>query len=128
MSVRTPEWMKRTSDAWHSHRKRALAAGAHLDYGLEDLRRLVEGSAYCAYCDIRLTPRSWSCDHAVPVSRGGGFELGNIAIVCKCCNLAKGNATADEFKGLLSLVESWHHVARQSLLTRLRIGGKAFRR
>ena len=37
-------------------------------------------------------------DHIVPLSKGGGSEPGNIQLLCRWCNLSKGNKTDAEFR------------------------------
>ena len=55
----------------------------------------------CAYCGVRLYrnkgPYRLTCDHIVPLSRGGTHERKNLAAACGPCNQAKGNLTAEEF-------------------------------
>lgn len=48
----------------------------------------------CSYCGahgVRL-----ECDHIIPVSRGGGHDIGNLATACFKCNREKHNRTPSE--------------------------------
>jgi hypothetical protein len=74
---RTPLFLRRTANAVQSHRKRAAAAGARIDYGLDELRRkLADALALpCCYCGVSMTDATWSSDHATPTSRGGSYGL-----------------------------------------------------
>ena len=50
----------------------------------------------CQYCGKR--GGNLHCDHVIPVSRGGGNELSNLATACAACNMAKHNKTPGEWK------------------------------
>jgi 5-methylcytosine-specific restriction endonuclease McrA len=50
----------------------------------------------CQYCGIRRSPREVTCDHVVPVSRGGITSWDNLVTACKPCNHHKGSRTPDE--------------------------------
>lgn len=50
----------------------------------------------CAYCGDVFTMRELTCEHIVPVSRGGANVWTNVVTTCKCCNNRKGNKTLDE--------------------------------
>lgn len=47
----------------------------------------------CAYCQFPAT----EVDHIVPVSRGGGVALANLAPACLECNAEKGDRTPGEW-------------------------------
>lgn len=56
----------------------------------------------CWYCTGTMTldhglPNSFTIDHAIPVSRGGGNDLNNLVPACRRCNAEKRTMTADEF-------------------------------
>lgn len=56
----------------------------------------------CWYCADTMTldhglPNSFTIDHAIPVSRGGGNDLENLVPACRSCNAEKRTMTADEF-------------------------------
>jgi hypothetical protein len=54
----------------------------------------------CQYCGRRFTGfKQMTVDHVIPISRGGGHTVGNIAIVCYDCNHDKGGLTKVEFMG-----------------------------
>ncbi len=122
--------VKRSSNAFCSHQRRAARARQVLDYSLEDLRhyvRLALDGGACPYCAGPLTPLTFSCDHLTPVGRGGSFALANVEVCCSPCNRAKGPLTEEEFAQLLQLLATWPPVARTNVLARLRAGGKMVR-
>lgn len=47
---------------------------------------------YCGKRGVRL-----ECDHIVPVSRGGGHDLENLATACLPCNRSKRDKTVEEW-------------------------------
>jgi 5-methylcytosine-specific restriction endonuclease McrA len=51
----------------------------------------------CSYCRSRLSFKTFSSDHIVPVSRGGSWELSNIEIVCYTCNKRKSHRNLADF-------------------------------
>ena len=55
----------------------------------------------CQYCGSRTG--TLTCDHVVPVSRGGSSTLDNLVTACLACNLAKATSTLEE----------WHAEPRQ---------------
>jgi 5-methylcytosine-specific restriction endonuclease McrA len=44
------------------------------------------------------TPRGWSIDHIVPISRGGKNELANMWPAHRSCNTSRGNAPIQKGK------------------------------
>ena len=50
----------------------------------------------CQYCGKKSEPKSLTCDHIVPRSRGGTAEWTNIVTSCLPCNLKKGDKMPDE--------------------------------
>ncbi len=110
-------------------RRRARDAGARIDFGPEALRALVADAVGrpCRHCGVTLTARAFGIDHAQPTSRGGGWGLDNLRVVCMRCNEAKGALSEEEFTALLALLATWPDEARRGTLARLRAGGRAGR-
>jgi len=44
-----------------------------------------------------LQPKTYQCDHIIPVSKGGDSSLKNLGLTCKEVNIAKGNLSVEEF-------------------------------
>ena len=44
-----------------------------------------------------LEPKTYNCDHIVPVSKGGGCNIDNLGLTCKEANMAKGDLLLDDF-------------------------------
>lgn len=121
-------FMNRTRNIY---RHQAERSEHNLDYDLADVRAWVTeaiASDGCAYCGKKLTVKTFSLDHAWPISRDGLYTADNIVICCRTCNLAKGNLTASEFEELLQLLDQWPEEVRNDVLGRLKYGGLAKRR
>lgn len=50
----------------------------------------------CAYCG-ECAGEALEVEHLVPVARGGGNEIQNLALACRACNRRKNTKTASEF-------------------------------
>jgi 5-methylcytosine-specific restriction endonuclease McrA len=59
----------------------------------------VRDGGTCVYCGTRTGPIT--CDHVVPVSRGGSSTLDNLVTACLACNLAKATKTPEEWRAHL---------------------------
>jgi 5-methylcytosine-specific restriction endonuclease McrA len=66
-----------------------------------EILSLLEKQGYrCALTGRALTPQTASIDHAVPMSRGGATEVGNLHVLHSDVNRAKGELTVAEFVSL----------------------------
>lgn len=63
----------------------------------EILSLLYQQGFRCAYTGEVLTPETTAGDHKIPVSRGGGHSIKNIALVKREVNTAKHTLTVEEF-------------------------------
>lgn len=52
---------------------------------------------HCFYCRQRVTHRSSTLDHLIPVARGGQHVAPNLVLCCEVCNTAKGPRTPGEW-------------------------------
>jgi 5-methylcytosine-specific restriction endonuclease McrA len=61
--------------------------------------KLFAGSAVkpCRYCRRALTFGEATLDHLKPQSKGGGWELSNLALACVACNNARGVIPVADF-------------------------------
>ena len=50
----------------------------------------------CVYC--RKATGTLTCDHVLPVSRGGSSTLDHLVTVCLACNTAKATRTPEEWR------------------------------
>lgn len=86
----------------------------------------VNGYTRCPYCFVFLTAANISLDHRTPVARGGGHDGANLQFICRGCNTAKADRTAEEFADLMRMLDEWQirhrnlHL-RDGVLTALRV-------
>lgn len=74
-----------------------------------ELRSLLEKQGYlCALTGRQLTPDIATCDHIIPISKGGSNTIDNIQIVHKDANDAKRVMMQDEFIRLCKDVARLH--------------------
>lgn len=117
-----------TGRKYDDMRKRpAIKKAGGLPFTKDEFRRDVlavlggkkDGASQCRYCGGFFVVSELAADHAVPLSRGGGFGLDNIDYPCINCNRAKGSMTPDEFLNLLRFLEAEIPLARTDVLGRL---------
>ena len=82
-------------------RRRAIKKSADLeskiDYRvIEDIKKKYGNR--CAYCGVDCE-KIYHIDHKLPLSRGGGNNIDNLALSCPHCNYSKNDKTDEEFIG-----------------------------
>lgn len=80
---------------WNQNRKALMA---ELPYTLtkeEWFIILAHFNHECAYCGI--SEEGLHQEHIIPVSKGGGYEKGNIIPACQNCNLSKHNKDLEDW-------------------------------
>jgi 5-methylcytosine-specific restriction endonuclease McrA len=119
-------FMTRSANIYRHQQRRARKP---LSYTLADLRQWLQAACGqpCGWCQEAVKSKSMSVDHAVPVSRGGGWDEANLIVCCERCNQIKGKLTEAEFGALLQTVASWPAEARSDVFARLRAGGRIIR-
>ena len=50
----------------------------------------------CAFCSGHFSPFKLTCDHILPMSRGGRDTWMNVVTACRACNQKKGSRTPEE--------------------------------
>jgi hypothetical protein len=116
--------VKRCREVLHKHKAAAKALGLALDYGLAELRQLVESSPCCRWCKLPVA-FDFHVDHVHPLARGGAMAFYNLCIACSRCNTLRGKLLEGETEELLEFLEGLHPVARDDLEARLLAGGPA---
>ncbi len=102
---------KRSGVIYAGMDKRASKVGLFaLPFTLADFRDWLEGKfgkdgeARCEYSGEMILVENFQVDHRRPISRGGDFSLGNLALCTEKHNLRKGNMTKAEYSIFCSLV------------------------
>lgn len=84
-----------------SHRRRARSLNAKGFFTANDWQqRLAYHGFKCVYCGVEKheTPEGWlSCDHMIPLSKGGQNWPSNLVPACRSCNSSKGSKTYFEY-------------------------------
>jgi len=82
-------------------RRRARKANALGTFTAADWKfRLAYHGYKCIYCGVEKydTPQGWlTCEHLIPLSRGGSNWPSNLAPSCQSCNSSKGTKTHFEY-------------------------------
>lgn len=79
----------------------------------------------CHYCQQTMTIKTISCDHTVPISRGGKKDVMNLQFICLSCNMMKGNLTGDEFQVFMDFLRP-HPEIYKIVSQRLKMSGIVF--
>ncbi len=88
-------WEKKRIEHHGAVAKRKGAAGK---YTRQEWLQLLAAYRYrCAYCNRRLTRKTGSADHIVPLGRGGTNWIENIVPSCLSCNQRKNFLTAKQY-------------------------------
>jgi 5-methylcytosine-specific restriction endonuclease McrA len=128
------DFMKRTLSIYNGQKKRASEFGIVLPFTLDELRSYITPPELnekipfenrTCRCGVKLTIKNVAIDHKTPISRGGGWDLINLQLLCKSCNFRKGSLTSEEYKRLLHFAfEQLEDKGREDLFRRLTLGGK----
>ena len=88
-------WEKKRIEHQAAVAKRKKARGK---YTKTEWHHLLSAHRYrCAYCNRRITRRTASADHVIPLARGGTNWITNIVPSCLACNQQKNFLTAREY-------------------------------
>ncbi len=79
--------------------QRAKRTGSACWLSLLDWKRLLREHQFrCFYCGEKLTRKTRSIDHRIPLKRGGTNDKENLVPSCRRCNSRKHSMTAEEFQ------------------------------
>ena len=132
----------REQDAWRTVERRCYSIFKHnqekaaelhreseIDFDLVLMRQhahAVMGNI-CHWCLKKLTPKNFSFDHEIAVTRGGTFAWDNMMVICSGCNHTKGTLSREEFMKLHEFLHTLLADARADILRRLGCGGQFIR-
>jgi 5-methylcytosine-specific restriction endonuclease McrA len=119
-------FLRKTNNIYHAMKKRAEAEGKTVNFSLLQLRLFVAARLHnCFYCFGPISVANLAIDHLQAISKGGSFEIGNCAVVCKSCNWQKGGVMdATEFTEFRVAISSFRTEVQADIKRRLTIGGK----
>jgi 5-methylcytosine-specific restriction endonuclease McrA len=69
------------------------AAGRGYDYQWDkNVKAAIMRQPYCSFCMTKGDKSNpLTGDHKIPISKGGNNTMGNIRVLCRRCNSARGN-------------------------------------
>ncbi|MDR2018488.1 MAG: HNH endonuclease [Syntrophobacterales bacterium] len=73
-----------------------LVRNRHINVKFSRKNIFLRDNYTCQYCGKKFEPKSLTCDHIIPRSRGGTAEWTNIVTSCLHCNVKKGDKMPDE--------------------------------
>jgi len=94
-----------TSRTGTSQWKRAVTIALHLAQA--------RGQTTCPHCGTilnyknRRTPNGAWPDHITPWSKGGTHDQNNLIVICRTCNISKGNRPAPKTQTILKTKPLW---------------------
>jgi CRISPR/Cas system Type II protein with McrA/HNH and RuvC-like nuclease domain len=97
--------LKRKKDnfSFANGRRKGPQKRVHLQFSSTDFKEKIINNPKC-YLTGRsidlLQPKTYQCDHIIPVSKGGECSFENLGLVCKDANMAKGDMILSEFLNL----------------------------
>jgi 5-methylcytosine-specific restriction endonuclease McrA len=119
--------MARSGNIYRHQKELAAKAGVELDYDILWLRSMIHVALGrpCLYCGHKITPKTFSLDHKIPVARGGSMSKYNLCVCCDADNSRKGALTRDEYFLLLGALSEMPLEAQTDIKRRLRAGSKS---
>lgn len=96
--------LKRKKDNFsYVFRKKKFKRRVNLEFSSNEFKEKIISNPKC-YLTGRpidlLNPKTYQCDHIIPVSKGGDSSLSNLGLTCKEANIAKNNLSHEEFLNL----------------------------
>jgi len=110
-----------------SLKKRAEASGTEFNVTSTELRELIYKNygKKCKYCGEILKinkTNPMTCDHIIPLSKGGNSTINNLQITCARCNRRKGSLSEENFLTILTWVNKQNDEIRRYLLKQMANG------
>lgn len=100
-SQRNKEWRKANPDLAQQYQRerRARVRGAQGTCSARQWKLRCDLYGWrCAYCRIILDFSNLTCDHQIPLSKGGSNWPSNLVPACQFCNFSKRNKKPQEFR------------------------------
>jgi 5-methylcytosine-specific restriction endonuclease McrA len=82
--AQTPEWKRRIGYNSCKKRRAQMHEVAYVHINLEDIATRDRWT--CHLCGKRVTRKTWSLDHLLPISKGGPHLPSNVALAHRSCN------------------------------------------
>lgn len=94
--------LKRKKDNFSIFRGKRFVKGKResLTFSSKEFIHKLESNPFCYLTGRKIDlwqPKTYQCDHIMPLSRGGNSNLDNLGLTCKEANMAKSGMTKEEF-------------------------------
>lgn len=119
---------KRSGKIYDGMKERAAELYMKVPFTKEEFRLWLalafgnDGEARCEYSGEMILVENFSVDHRRPISRGGCFTLGNLALCSEKQNLRKGNMTKEEYTELTKHVSRYAPEVQAAIWRKLEVG------
>lgn len=80
-----------------------------------DLIKKINTNKRCFYCNCKLSKKSVTIDHKIPVSFGGITIPPNTVLACKSCNEQKSNLTSEQYLVLKNVINEKPESKKETL-------------
>jgi 5-methylcytosine-specific restriction endonuclease McrA len=119
------DFMRKSLSVYNGQKKRAADLNKTIPFDIDTFRSWLKPKVdtECT-CGTKMTLKRLAIDHKVPIARGGGWSLDNLACICQPCNFRKGQLLPDEFDRLREFAQTLTPESREDLWRRLTLGGK----
>jgi len=108
-----------------SLKKRAIDSGVKFDVTTRQLRALFYHNygKTCKYCGTAVLKINKSnqitCDHVIPLQKGGDSTIDNLQLICSTCNRRKSSLLESDFLTILNWVNKQNEEIRSYLLKQM---------
>ena len=113
-----------------SLKKRALDAGLKFDVTTEQLRKMFYENygKKCKYCGESVLKfnraNPITCDHILPIQKGGHSTIDNLQLICATCNRRKGSLHENDFLTIILWIREQNDEIKTYLLKQMAKGGE----
>lgn len=120
--------VRRSGKIYDGMKARAEKVHLKMPFTLAEFRFWLEpqfdqdGAAKCEYSGEMILAEDFSVDHRRPISRGGCFTIGNLALCSEKQNLRKGNMTKEEYAELSKHVSRYAPEVQAAIWRKLEVG------
>lgn len=80
------------------HKYRTVKQGNGGSFTCKQIHNMyIQQNKKCKVCREEFGSKKYHIDHIIPISKGGSSDISNIQLLCKKCNLSKGNKNLEDW-------------------------------